>query len=475
MNKNKGISSLVWDMTNLFSNQIVRFILSIYLARLLEPREFGVVGMAMVYITISNLIMGFGFSASIVNKDSPKETELSTIFYLNLAFGLVFSVLGFFGSPYIGEFYGDELVGEVFQVLSLIIFLKSLSIVQNALLIKAIDFKAISIIQMVVNIITAILGIFLAYLGYGVWSLVIMNITREFLYTVSVWMYSKWKPLFYFNLSIIKDYLNYGKNVFLSAMITGLSNNLDTLLIGKFTNATSLGFYTRSRSFEALINNFTGRSLGKVLFPIISKEKDPVKIDKIYWSVFKKVVIIVFLLLGILYSVGEELFIVLFTEKWRESIPIFKILIIGSFYQPLNAIFKSFIKGIGNSKMLLKSDILKTLLLLITFIPLFWGNITIFLWLFITHHFLAIIYNFFVIGKFSKVSFLKSILFFLTIMVITFLTGLLIFYMGEYFSFGMFTGLFLKSLTFGFIFLLLIFIFFNEEVNEIKEIIKGII
>ena len=367
MNKNKGISSLVWDMTNLFSNQIVRFILSIYLARLLEPREFGVVGMAMVYITISNLIMGFGFSASIVNKDSPKETELSTIFYLNLAFGLVFSVLGFFGSPYIGEFYGDELVGEVFQVLSLIIFLKSLSIVQNALLIKAIDFKAISIIQMVVNIITAILGIFLAYLGYGVWSLVIMNITREFLYTVSVWMYSKWKPLFYFNLSIIKDYLNYGKNVFLSAMITGLSNNLDTLLIGKFTNATSLGFYTRSRSFEALINNFTGRSLGKVLFPIISKEKDPVKIDKIYWSVFKKVVIIVFLLLGILYSVGEELFIVLFTEKWRESIPIFKILIIGSFYQPLNAIFKSFIKGIGNSKMLLKSDILKTLLLLITF------------------------------------------------------------------------------------------------------------
>lgn len=474
MSFKKGVNALVWDMTNLFSNQVLKFVLSVYLARLLEPKDFGVVGMAMVFINFANLLAGFGLGASIINKKEPTLKELSSIFYLNLFIGIIFSVAGILGSPYIGTFYNNKLIGEVFQVLSIVILLKSLVIVQNALLYKDINFKTISIIQIVVNVLTAILGVTLAYLGYGVWSLVIMNVSREVLYAITIWLYSKWRPLLFFKLGLIKSYILYGKDIFLSGLITNFSSKLDTLLIGKYTNATQLGYYTRSRSFQVMINNFTGRSLGKVLFPIISKEKDPDRINTIYWSVFIKTIMIVFLLIGILYSIGDELFILLFTRKWENSIPIFKILILASFYMPLEAIFKSYIKGIGKSMILLKTDTIKAVLLLLTFIPIFWGNINLFLWLFLLHHIVAVGFNFMIINRISKnkdnyIILLNTIKIFFIFIISIFLTKEI----NQFYNFDLILNLIIQALNFLAIYIVLLLVFNKNDISELVILVKS--
>ena len=477
MSRKKGISSLIWDMTNLFSNQIVRFILSIYLARLLEPREFGVVGMAMVYIALTNMIIGFGFGASIINKKDPKQVELSTIFYVNVFFGALLTIIGLIGSPFVGNFYNDKLVGEVFQVLSIIIFIKSLTIVQNSLLHKSIDFKGISIIHIAVNIITAIVGVILAYRGYGVWSLVIMNVLREILYTISIWFYSKWRPLFYFKISSIYEYLKFGRDIFFSTMVNNFSGKLDTLLIGKYTSATYLGYYTRSRSFQTMINDLTGRSVGKVLFPIFSKEEDLSKINSIFWKVYDLVFTTVFFLIGLFYIIGDELFIILFTEKWKASIPIFKILILASFFQPLNILFKSYIKGIGKSKILLRSEFVKSGLLLLTFIPLFWGNVYLFLYLFIAQRILAILFNDRIIFGLNEVGSneLKSIFVFrikqICITFLAILSASSIQFIGLE---NTISNLFFEGILFSVFFLILLYNFDKKNFYDKLKLLKNI-
>jgi len=467
-------NSFLWDLTNLFSQQILKFIFSIVLARLLSPADFGVVGIAMVYISISNMLVGFGLSDSIINKKNPTQEHLSTIFFLNICVGFLFCVISYFSAPLIAVFFRNELVEVVLKYLSIIIFIKSFSIVQHSLFFKKIDFKSISISHIFVSAISAIIGCLMAYFGYGVWSLVVMAITSELLFALFLWFYSVWRPSFQFNLNSVKSYILYGKDIFISNSAVVLSEKLDTILIGKFFNAATLGFYSRSRSFQVLINNFTGRSLGKVSFPIFSAETNKKKSELLFYKLQKMVIIVILLMIGVLHLISEELFLFLFTEKWEASIPIFKILIISSFYKPLNALFKSFIKGTIGSKLLLKTDIIKQSLLLLVFIPLFYNNLQLFLIFFFIHHLLSVFYNFYLINKFTSINVSALVVCFLKSIFIVIISYLLVKLISIKFNSYLLIILF-NSILFLTSYVVFLYIFAKDDFALIKGQINSLI
>lgn len=349
--KNQSAKALGWDLGGTLAKSLSGFVISIFLARLLTPEEFGLVGMAMVFITVSQVFIDVGFASALIQNQRTTNLSYSSVFWLNIFLGALLTLLFYFVAPYIGEFYNNQEVTNLVKWLSLIFVFNSFSIVQSALLKKKLDFKVLSMSNMLAGVIGGIIGVIFAFLDYGVYSLVVQNIVTAVLITFFLWSAADWKPDFKFSIIELKKLAGFSSFVFFDRFASSIFQRLDILVIGKVLSPATLGFYTRAVSLKGQVTTYSSSSIAKVFFPVLSTlQGDEKEFSRIYFKVISLVSVISFGLTGILYGLGQDIIITLFGDKWMPSVAIFQILIISACNYPLNSMMVNAFMSKGRSK-----------------------------------------------------------------------------------------------------------------------------
>ena len=229
--KSKTINGLIWDIGGAFIKQVITFAISIILARLLSPTEFGIIGMALVFVGISEVFIDVGFTDGIIQQKVVNSITLSSIFYLNVAISFVLSFIIFISSNLISDFYELDVVGEIIKYLSVIPILAALGKVHSAILIRKMNFKALTIRLITSNLIGGIIGVVLAFMGYGVYSLIWQQIIATLTSTVLLWIGTKWKPKFEFSWKEVKGIFNFSSFTCYDELLRQIFNRINTLFV----------------------------------------------------------------------------------------------------------------------------------------------------------------------------------------------------------------------------------------------------
>lgn len=377
MNKNIILKALSWNIIGTFGNQATLFVIGIILARLLKPEDFGIISMVLVFSSFGQILIDLGFNNAIIQKRTNTQTDLSTIFYLNLIIALILFIILFLSSNAIAYFYNENKLINVTKVMSVIFVVYSFSSVQRTLIIKKLDFKSEGIIIMISSITSGGISIVLALKGYGVWALVLKIVLQKFFETILFWLKSQWYPSLVFKVKSIKKYLNFSLNITAASLINGITQNIDRLIVGKVFSAEILGFFDRSKKYNALFRSNIANILGKVMFPVFSEiQDDNEKFINIYRKTVKMICFFTVPFFLILVLIAKSLIIVLITDKWISSVILLQILAVSGFTYPVSMIMVKAIVAKGRADIFFKLDVIKTMLYVFSIlIGIYWGII----------------------------------------------------------------------------------------------------
>lgn len=368
--KEQSMKATGWNFVKIMVGQLQSFIVSLFLARLLVPEDFGTVGLALVFANFVEMFVDFGFSNAIVQKQNVTQTQLSTIFWLNFMIGLLLSSIMFSFSKFIAVFFNIPILTDIVKVYSITFIIKALSAVPGAIFQKDLDFKKPVLISLVSSSITSIFGIFLAYWGYGIWSLVFSQISNWILSTILLWYFVNWKPSFIFKIAEIRELWSFGYKYSLAGVIDNFFWKLDTLVIGRVFSPSVLGLFYRAQSLNNLVIKFAFSSISNVVLSAFSKMQKDIDMLRVNMNkLMHLVAFTTFFFAGLVYLSAEQIIIILFTEKWIDAVPFFKIFSLFALYYTMPNIINSAINSIGKSDKVLKIQIVSKLLLLI-FIPI---------------------------------------------------------------------------------------------------------
>lgn len=401
------------------------FIISIFLARILDPRDFGLIAIVTVFTGLANVFSDMGLSGAIIQRKRLLKIHIDSVFFFNLSISILCTTITFLLAPYIADYYDEKQLLILTRVLSFTFVLNAFSTMQNALLKKEINFKKSSQLQLIATLISGLTALALAYFGFGIWSLVYGLIMDTLIYSVIIWKVSDYKPSLQFSFKALKSLWGFGFRMFLSKLLDSLFNQIDYLVTGKVMNLNILGFYQRSKSLSSLVHRYSSESIIYVMFPILSKIQHNKKLfyQKIF-NIYKIILIVSFFISGCLFIVADDLIVFIYGEKWIQTVPIFKIMILGGVILPINGLFSTILSSTGMSKEYLRLEILKKIsfsLPIIVFI--FSKDLEMFLYGNLLIGFLLIIFSIYYIWVYTQVKmrlflnpFLKSLaVFILTI------------------------------------------------------------
>lgn len=365
--KKKAGISLVWTFTQQFGNQLIGFVVSLVLARVLLPAEFGLIGMIIVVIAVGNVLLDGGLTKSIIRDPDCDQEDYSTVFFFHLIASLLIYLVIFLLAPFIADFYEQPVLVLITRVYSLTIIITSFSVVQMARLTKVMDFKTQAIIAIPASIIGGIVGVWMAYTGYGVWSLVWSSLITSIVSTVQLWIYSDWLPSFNFSRKKFLRHFNFGYKLTLSDLLNRIFNNIFIIVIGKYFSAGQVGFYTRAETMKQLpIVNITS-ALNKVTFPLfVSIQDDETRLKRVYKKLMLMVMFVTAPVLIFLAVLAEPIFVFLFTNKWTPAVPYFQILCITGILYPLHSYNLTILNVKGRSDLFLKLEVIKKIIIIIT-------------------------------------------------------------------------------------------------------------
>jgi teichuronic acid exporter len=364
--KDKAVKGVIWSAAERFGNQFMQFFIGLLLARLLLPQDYGLVGMLLVFISIAQVFVDGGFSSALIQKNEPSEEDYSTVFWFNLVTAVFFYLAIFFCSPLIAQFYDEPMLAPLAKIVGLNIIINAFGIIQKTKLTKGLDFKTQAKINISSIVIGGIIGVIAAWQGYGVWALVIQNLFRSGLMNLIFWVQSSWRPKRIFSKTSFKALFGFGSKLLAASIFNTISENVISLIIGKFYDTKSLGYYTRALQFQKFPINMLG-AISTVSLPMLSKIKeDNYKLKEYYESMVKLIAFTIFPILAIIGLVAEPLINLTLTEKWLPTAPILKILCaIGAFY-PMHVINLDLIKIKGRSDLFLKVGIIVQILTLLS-------------------------------------------------------------------------------------------------------------
>lgn len=373
--KDKAIKGVFWGLIERFGNQGIQFIIGLILARLLLPEDYGLIGMILVFISFAQVFIEGGFPTALVRKMDVSKEDYSTVFWFNLIIALFSYILLYFSSPFIAAFFNEPKLVLLTRIVGLNIIVNSFGIIQKTILAKSLNFKSQATINLSSILISGLVGVYFAYNDYGVWALVIQNLSRNLLMSIGYWFNSTWRPLIIFSKESFKALFSFGSKILISSLINAISENLYSIIIGKLYNAKNLGYYTRANQFQKLPVSSIYGAISAVSFPVLSElQNDPHQLKEGYRSMIRLVAFVLFPIMTILGAIAYPMIQIILTEKWLPSAPILQILcIIGAFY-PLHAINLDILKVKGRSDLFLKLEIIKQILNIVMIISCYrWG------------------------------------------------------------------------------------------------------
>jgi teichuronic acid exporter len=473
--KQRALSGLFWTAIQQFSTQGISFTVSIILSRLLLPEEFGTIALLSVFMSLGIVLMESGLGQSLIRTTNPTTEDYSTVFYFNLAGSIVVYGVIYFCAPLIADFYNQNSLEKIVKWYGLIFISNALSSIHFTRLTKDMQFKKELTIIIPSLVISSIIGVTMAFWGYGVWSLVASGISQSMAVAFQMWIRSDWSPVLRFNKKKFRYHFQYGYKLTLSGMLDTLFSNAYLIIIGKFFAPAQVGFYNRADTLKQLPVSNISAILNKVTFPLFAEVKDDdVRLKEIYQKIMQMVLFIVAPILLIMSALAEPLFRFLFTDKWLPAVPYFQILCWGGILYPIHAYNLNILKVKGRSDLFLKLEILKKIIIILAIGFSFKFGIYGLLYSGIIISIVAFFINTYYSGKFIKYNSWRQITDILPIILIAAIVAIIVFYFDSRLlhEFSDLIRLFLGAFIGLPVYLLLVKIFRINALFELIQIIR---
>ena len=375
--KRKTISGIKWSTISLIGRQGTQFITGIILARLLSPDDFGLLGMALVVTGFVNVFKDLGTSAALIRQKDLTDELLTSLFGINVVFGLIVTIFIFVVSPLIGFFFLDDRVVLVLQVISFSFVISSLSILQKALFERALHFQPLAIIEISASLAGSVVGICLALNGLGVWSLVFQTLATSLTTTILLWILGPTRFDFFIKLEELRKIRRFSLNLIGFNTLNYFCRNADNILVGRFLGAQLLGFYSIGYTIFQTTTNFITGIVGRVLYPVYSLMQDDNKIfTETYLSITKNIAFFTFPLMTGEFILARPMILALYGDKWAPVIPIVMIFAPIGLLQSIGATVGSIFQAKGRTDLMFGWGIFSSLIVVAGFvIGLKWGII----------------------------------------------------------------------------------------------------
>ena len=351
---------MVWTALQKYSTMIIQFISGIILARLLTPYDYGCIGMLSIFMVLAESFIDGGFGSALIQKKRPTQEDYSTIFWWNLGMALLMYAILFVRAPAISRFYDIPLLCDVLRVQGLVLFIYAFNIVQRNQLKKKLNFKVLSIVTITTSIISLGVTIFMAYKGFGVWALVAQNLITAAIPAIVFWFFIKWRPIWTFSKQSFKELFSFGFYMFLTNILNTFGNQIQGLLIGKRYNPSTMGYYSKALGTEKLATHSISSVISQVTYPLYAEAQDN---KEMLINMIKRLTMtisyITFPLVFILILTAKPIFILLYSDRWVNSVPYFQVLCLAGLASCLIAVNTQTIAAIGKSKTMFVWTVIK--------------------------------------------------------------------------------------------------------------------
>ena len=351
---------MVWTALQKYSTMFIQFISGIILARLLTPYDYGCIGMLAIFMTLAEAFIDGGFGSALIQKKRPTQEDYSTIFWWNIGMAVVMYAILFFSAPAISRFYNIPLLCDVLRVQGVVLFIYAFNIIQKNQLRKKLNFKLLSIITIATSLIALGVTIFMAYKGYGVWALVAQNIITSAIPALVFWFYVKWRPVWTFSWASFKELFGFGFYMFLTNLLNSFGSQIQGLLIGKFYNASTMGYYSKAHGLEKLASTSISSVMTQVTYPLYAEAQDnKPQLANMIRRITMTLSYITFPLLFILLLCAKPIFVILYSDRWLQSVPYFQVLSIAGLAYCLQSVNSQVVAAVGESRAMFIWTVIK--------------------------------------------------------------------------------------------------------------------
>lgn len=394
MSKKQTISGLFWTFADTFLLRGFSFIGTLVIARLLGPAEFGLIGMISIFIAIGTSLVDSGLSSSLIRTQNADDTDFSTVFYLNLGMSFMVYLCLYFAAPYIANFYSQPILTDIIRLYCISFIISAFSSIQLAILDKEMLFRKMMLCNIPGVLIGVTGGIALGFWGYGVWSIVWMYLTIQFIQSLFLWSFSKWKPSLTFSKERMKYHYSFGYKLMLSGLLDTVFKNIYNILIGKFFSVKSLGYYERANTFNEYPVSILTNIISRVSYPLMAKmQMEKEKLASVYKQILQFTFFITAPLMLGAAAIAKPLFLLVLGIQWLPAVSFFKIICLGSILYPIHAFNINVLKVSGRSDLFLKLEIVKKIIVFISIIIAFRFGIYGLVWSSVVTSFLSLLIN----------------------------------------------------------------------------------
>lgn len=367
--KEKALSGIVWKFFETALTSVFGFFISVILARLLSPSDYGLIGMMAVFIALSEVFIDSGFSDALIQKKNRTDVDFSTVFFFNILVSIICYILLFVSAPLIADFFNAPMLVLIVRVLGLKIVINSFASIQITKLRINVNFKLLAISTLISVVIGGLVGIYLAYMGFGVWSLVYQLLIGSLFQVFVLWLVVKWRPQFVFSKFSLKSLFGFGSKLLLGGLYRLVVSNVYNLVIGRAYSASELGIYTRANQLPEMVSQSLNSVVNSVTFPLLSTVNDDQnRMISVYSKMLTMTAFIVFPIMTLMALLARPFVIVVLTDKWIAVVPLMIWLSFARLTTPITTLNISILTASGRSDLYLKADLLRLPLIVINLV-----------------------------------------------------------------------------------------------------------
>lgn len=471
--KNKTVKGTIWSFAERFSAQGIHFLVMIIIARRLSPKEFGLIGMLAIFMAVAQSLIDSGFSQALIRKLDRSEKDKNTVFYFNVVISIILYLLFYLISPWVASFYNEPQLDEVMKVLCLVVIINSFAVVQRANYTIAIDFKTQTKATIIAAILSGVVGVYMAYNGYGVWALVYQQLVSAFANVFVLWIYSDWYPKLQYSWDSFKSMFGFGAKLMISGLLDTIYRNVYQIVIGKVFSAASLGYYTNAHKFSDFPSSNLTTVLQRVTYPILCTiQNEDERLAQTYRKFLRLSAFLVFPLMCGLAAVAYPLIDIVLGDQWHYAAALLIPICFQMMWYPIHSINLNLLQVKGRSDLFLRLEIIKKIIGVIILLCSLPFGLLVMCYTGILSSLISLGINTYYTGKLIKVGFLiqmrdvvPTLLLSLSIFIIVF-GGTSLLQINEYYKLiigGLFGILF---------FVIIAFSSKMKEIEYIKEIIR---
>lgn len=473
-NKRKVVNGIFWTSIELILGKGLGFIATIFIARILSPKDYGIIGMTTIFVSLISTLIDSGMTQSLIRKKNVSDLEYSAVFFLNVFLSLVFAGILCLISPKIANFYNVPILSTIIKIYALCIIINTFKGIQITILTRSMGFKKITLLNLPSTLLGYLAGIYFAYNNYGVWSLVYMNVVNTVVSTLLFWLFKKQRIQFQFSFKEIKEHFHFGYKLTISGILNIIYENVNNILIGKFYPIQKLGLYERSYYFNNYPITIITGIISKVTYPVLSQfHEDIIQLKQ----VFRKIIINIFFLstpfFCIISGISTPLFTLLLGKNWTDVILYYKILSLGFILYPIHILHLNLIMAMGKSELFLKLEIIKKILGISLTILFFQFGVLGLLWSITIMSYISLIINTYYTKKLLIYTYKEQILDLIFTYITSIIVGIIAYIFTIYFNkINIIINIFISFIISFAIFIIFSIVFKNNGIRYLKETFK---